>query len=168
MYCGTETTYAPDSIAMWRMLASQPSESSAVGATQSCGPPGRQRQRASGIRFSQQIKPSDPADGRLRDGEVIARADAVEEALVLGRHQLPVLREEPRRAEREHRVVERPGPFRSRSFTPTTTCSSRSRHTSRSRSTMGPGTSTLFSQSRSQNSSQPPNDDAPRAHAFDG
>ena len=25
MYCGTETTNAPDSIAMWRMLASQPS-----------------------------------------------------------------------------------------------------------------------------------------------
>ena len=39
MYCGTETTKAPDSIAMWRMLACQPSESSAVGATQICGPP---------------------------------------------------------------------------------------------------------------------------------
>ncbi len=38
MYCGTETTKAPDSIATWRMLASQPSESSAVGATQICGP----------------------------------------------------------------------------------------------------------------------------------
>ena len=32
MYCGAETTKAPDSIATWRMLASQPSESSAVGA----------------------------------------------------------------------------------------------------------------------------------------
>jgi len=39
MYCGTEITNAPDSIAMWRMLASQPSLSSAVGATQICGPP---------------------------------------------------------------------------------------------------------------------------------
>ena len=38
MYCGAETTKAPDSIAMCRMLASQPSESSAVGATQICGP----------------------------------------------------------------------------------------------------------------------------------
>jgi hypothetical protein len=34
MYCGTETTNAPDSIAMCRMLASQPSLSSAVGAIQ--------------------------------------------------------------------------------------------------------------------------------------
>ena len=34
MYWGTETTKAPDSIAMWRIVASQPSESSAVGATQ--------------------------------------------------------------------------------------------------------------------------------------
>ena len=33
MYCGTDTTKAPDSIAMWRMLATQPSVSSAVGAT---------------------------------------------------------------------------------------------------------------------------------------
>ena len=39
MYCGTDTTYAPDSMAMWRTVASQPSESSAVGATQICGPP---------------------------------------------------------------------------------------------------------------------------------
>ena len=39
MYCGTETTKAPDSIAMWRIEASQPSESSAVGATQICGAP---------------------------------------------------------------------------------------------------------------------------------
>jgi hypothetical protein len=38
MYCGTETTKAPDSIAMWRMLASQPALSSAVGASQICGP----------------------------------------------------------------------------------------------------------------------------------
>ena len=39
---GTETTKAPDSMAMWRIVASQPSESSAVGATQICGPRGRQ------------------------------------------------------------------------------------------------------------------------------
>ena len=39
MNCGAETTYAPDSIAMWRIDAIQPSESSAVGATQICGPP---------------------------------------------------------------------------------------------------------------------------------
>ena len=32
MYCGTDTTNAPDSIAMCRAVASQPSESSAVGA----------------------------------------------------------------------------------------------------------------------------------------
>jgi hypothetical protein len=38
MYCGAETTNAPDSIAMWRIDASQPSLSSAVGATQICGP----------------------------------------------------------------------------------------------------------------------------------
>ena len=39
MNCGTDTTNAPDSIAMWRIEASQPSLSSAVGATQICGPP---------------------------------------------------------------------------------------------------------------------------------
>ena len=39
MYCGTETTKAPASIAICRMLASQPSESSAVGATHTWGPP---------------------------------------------------------------------------------------------------------------------------------
>ena len=33
MNCGTDTTKAPDSIAMWRMLATHPSVSSAVGAT---------------------------------------------------------------------------------------------------------------------------------------
>ena len=39
MYCGTEMTKAPDSIAMCRIEAIQPSESSAVGATQICGAP---------------------------------------------------------------------------------------------------------------------------------
>jgi hypothetical protein len=39
MYWGTDTTNAPDSIAMWRIEASQPSESSPVGAIQICGPP---------------------------------------------------------------------------------------------------------------------------------
>ena len=39
MYCGTETTKAPDSIAMCRTEACQPSESSAVGAAQICGVP---------------------------------------------------------------------------------------------------------------------------------
>ena len=39
MYCGTLTTKAPASMAMWRIDASQPSLSSAVGATQICGPP---------------------------------------------------------------------------------------------------------------------------------
>ena len=42
---------------MWRMLAIQPSLSSAVGAIQICGPPWYIAQRASGIRFSQQISP---------------------------------------------------------------------------------------------------------------
>ncbi len=37
MYCGTATTNAPDSMAIARMWAIQPSESSAVGATQICG-----------------------------------------------------------------------------------------------------------------------------------
>ena len=39
MYCGAEITNAPDSIAMCRIEAIQPSESSAVGATQICGAP---------------------------------------------------------------------------------------------------------------------------------
>ena len=37
MYCGTETT-KPDSIAMWRIDASQPSVSSAVGRDPDLGP----------------------------------------------------------------------------------------------------------------------------------
>ena len=39
MNCGAATTNAPDSIAMCRIVACQPSEVSAVGATQICGPP---------------------------------------------------------------------------------------------------------------------------------
>ena len=57
MNWGTDTTNAPDSIATWRIDASQPSLSSAVGATQICGPPWYTAQRASGILFSQQISP---------------------------------------------------------------------------------------------------------------
>ena len=57
MYCGTLTTNAPASIAMWRIEAIQPSLSSAVGANQICGPPSYTRQRASGMRFSQQMSP---------------------------------------------------------------------------------------------------------------
>jgi hypothetical protein len=38
MYWGTAITNAPDSIAIVRMWAIQTSESSAVGATQICGP----------------------------------------------------------------------------------------------------------------------------------
>ena len=38
MYCGAEMTNAPDSIAMWRTVASHPSLSSAVGAIHICGP----------------------------------------------------------------------------------------------------------------------------------
>jgi hypothetical protein len=38
MNCGAATTNAPDSIAIARIMAIQPSESSAVGATQICGP----------------------------------------------------------------------------------------------------------------------------------
>jgi hypothetical protein len=45
------------------MLASQPSESSAVGATQICGPSRYIAYRASGMRFSQQISPPTRASG---------------------------------------------------------------------------------------------------------
>ena len=93
MYCGAETTKAPDSIAMWRMLASQPSLSSAVGASQICGPlPGRRRSApaASGSP-SRSARRSGPS-GVSRHVEVVAGADAVEEPLVLGRHQLAVAR----------------------------------------------------------------------------
>ena len=43
------------------------------------------------MRFSQQISPPIAARGRVDDLEVVARADAVEEPLVLGRHELAVL-----------------------------------------------------------------------------
>ena len=61
-----------------------------------------------------------------------------------------------------------PGRSRSRSFTPIAQWTSSSRHAATSRSTCGPGTSTDWSHSRSHSSSQPPNDPAPFAHAFDG
>ncbi len=57
MNWGTLTTKAPASMAMWRTEASQPSLSSAVGASQICGPPSYTRQRARGMRFSQQMSP---------------------------------------------------------------------------------------------------------------
>ena len=57
MCCGTLTTKAPASMAMWRIEAIHPSLSSAVGATQIWGPPWYTAQRASGIRFSQQMSP---------------------------------------------------------------------------------------------------------------
>ncbi len=38
MNCGTEMTNALDSIAIWRIVAIQPSGSYLVGATQSCTP----------------------------------------------------------------------------------------------------------------------------------
>lgn len=57
MYWGTLTTKAPDSRAMWRMEAIHPSLSSTVGASQIWGPPWYTAHRASGIRFSQQMRP---------------------------------------------------------------------------------------------------------------
>ena len=58
--------------------------------------------------FSQQIRPPIAADRRLDDGQVVARADPVEEPLVHGRHQLAVLGQQALRADQEQSVVERP------------------------------------------------------------
>ena len=90
MYCGTDTTNAPDSIAMWRMLASQPSLSSAVGASQICGPAAVDRVAGQRHPVLPADQPADAADRRVRHLQVVALADAVEEALVMGRHQLAV------------------------------------------------------------------------------
>ena len=55
---------------------------------------------------------ADPAGGRIDNLQVVACTDSVEEALVVGRHQLAVPGEKAARPENEKRVVERPGSFR--------------------------------------------------------
>ena len=59
--------------------------------------------------FSQQISPPRPPGRASGDGEVVAGADPVEEALVHGRHQLAVLGEQALGADQEQGVVERAG-----------------------------------------------------------
>ena len=49
---------------------------------------------------------ADPRAGRLHNAEVVAGADPVKQALVLGRHQLAVARQQPGRAEIHDRVVD--------------------------------------------------------------
>ena len=107
MYCGTLTTKAPDSMAMWRIEEIQPSVSSAVGAHQISGAPWYTRQRASGMRFSQQISPPTRPTGVCTGSRSSPGADAVEQALLVGRHELAVPVQQTARAEGEHRVVER-------------------------------------------------------------
>ena len=154
MCWGALTTKAPASMAMWRIDAIQPSLSSAVGATQICGPPWYTRQRASGMRFSQQMSPpTRPMPGKVGDPEVVAGSDAVEHALVHGRHQLAVAVQQPLGAEQQQGVVERAGRSSSRSFTPMARWTPRSAHAFTSRSTSGPSTSRLESHIRSHRSS---------------
>src|SRR5262249_1094308 len=53
-------------------------------------------------------QPADAAHRGLRHAEVVAGADAVDQALLHGRHELAVPVQDPARAEYEQRVVERP------------------------------------------------------------
>ena len=111
MYCGTLTTKAPASMAMWRIETSQLSLSSAVGASQICGPPWYTRQRASGMRFSQQRSPpTRPMPGSSVTSRSLPASGAVEHALVHGGHQLAVAVQQALGSEEEEAVVERPGP----------------------------------------------------------
>src|SRR5881396_779693 len=86
MYCGTETTKAPDSIAMWRIEAKP-----AVGVVGRRRDPDLRRALIHApARERHPVLPADqPADApdrRVDRRQVVARADAVEEALMLRRH----------------------------------------------------------------------------------
>ena len=89
MCCGTLTTKAPASMAMWRIDAIQPSLSSAVGATQICGPALVHGPAGEWHPVLPADEPADPrATAELDDTQVVARADAVEQPLVHRRHEL--------------------------------------------------------------------------------
>ena len=89
MYCGTLTTKAPASMAMWRIDAIQPSLSSAVGASQICGPPWYTRPAGQRHPVLPADQPADPADaGQVDDAEIVARPHAVEHPLVHRGHEL--------------------------------------------------------------------------------
>ena len=91
MNCGTLTTKAPDSMAMWRIDASQPSLSSAVGATQICGTAAVDRVAGQRHPVLPADQATDATDARQVDHlEVVTGADAVEDPLVHRRHQLAV------------------------------------------------------------------------------
>ena len=111
MNCGTLTTNAPASMAMWRIDAIQPSLSSAVGASQICGPPSYTRPPRQRHAVLPADEPADPTDAReLDDAEVVARPDAVEDPLVHRRHELAVPVQHAVAADDQQRVVERAGP----------------------------------------------------------
>ena len=148
MYCGTETTNAPDSIAMWRTVASQPSLSSAVGATISAGPGGR-RPSARAACGSPSTPARRCAQRGVRHGEVVAGAEGVEQALLMGRHQLAVLQLDAVGAEQQQRVVERAGPLALALVDADRDVHAVCPAGSTRRSTSGPGTSTEFSHRRS-------------------
>ena len=96
---------------------------------------------------------ADATERGLADGQVVAGPDAVEQPLVVRRHQLAVPRQQALRAEEEQGVVDRAGRSSSRSLTPIARCTSCSRQASTSAATSGPSTATELSQKRSQNSS---------------
>src|SRR5205085_1133517 len=107
MYWGTETTKAPDSD---RDVAhrGQPAVGVVGGRRRPdlrralVDPPARQRHPVLPA-----DQPADASDGGVDRCQVVARADAVEEPLVLGGHELAVAAQQPARAEDEHRVVQR-------------------------------------------------------------
>ena len=168
MNCGAATTNAPDSIAMARACAIQPSESSAVGADPDLRPlpvQGVARQRHAVLPADEA---ADATGGGLDDAQVVAGADAVEEPLVLGRHELAVLVQEPLGTEQHHRVVERPRAVGLALVDPDHGVDAAGPAHGGELVDQRPGTSTELSHIRSHSSSEPPNDAAARAHAFDG
>ena len=142
---------------MWRMLAIQPSLSSAVGAIQICGPPWYMAQRASGIRFSQQIRPPTRPSGVSATLRSSPAPMPWKTPLLVRRHQLAVLPHEPVGPEQQQRVVERPGTVQLALVDADRAVDAvLSAHAATSRSTSGPGTSTELSHIRSHSSSEPP------------
>jgi hypothetical protein len=99
-------------MAICRIEVIQPSLSSAVGASEICGPPLIHRPPCQRHAVLPANEPADPAyPGNRDDAQIVASADAVKHPLVHRRHQLSVPVQEAFRPDYEQRAVQRAGPI---------------------------------------------------------
>ncbi len=156
MNWGTLTTNAPASIAMWRIDASQPSLSSAFGASQIWGPPWYTAQRASGMRFSQQINPpTRPTPGTSTTPRSSPAPTPWNTRSCMVGISLRCRCSTPSGPMTSRVLYSDPGRTSSRSFTPIASDTPFAAQASTRRPTSGPSTSTLDAHIRSHSSSHP-------------